>query len=274
MNRMDELFEDLMVKGDGDMSKLRSQQQFTEPLNQLAEQVNSASEEHIQTVLAHKELKDKELSDFTTAIDHAKNEAAEESKTLIANYNALAKRSLTDTSEQPYAVIQALHKANDALYENLMDLEVSASERYAESISAFESAYEELTKRTFEVISSFASRLRDLEAAYHERLVSAGGELLEKVANEQADYMADEVRAMLQDKDTVMGIINAAHDARVARLDAKEDEMRTSEDTSCKNVIKQVVDSEYNRNRTRVIEIWNICQQVNKAELSTDRFEE
>ena len=43
-------------------------------------------------------------------------------------------------------------------------------------------------------------------------------------------YMAEEVRAMLQDKDTLMGVINAAHDARVARLDAKEDELRTLED--------------------------------------------
>ena len=42
--------------------------------------------------------------------------------------------------------------------------------------------------------------------------------------------MAEEVRAMLQDKDTLMGVINAAHDARVARLDAKEDELRTLED--------------------------------------------
>lgn len=42
--------------------------------------------------------------------------------------------------------------------EGLMDLEISSSERYAESISAFDSAYEELTKRTLEVISSFFSR--------------------------------------------------------------------------------------------------------------------
>ena len=71
-----------------------------------------------------------------------------------------------------------------------------------------------------------------------------------------------------------MGVINAAHDARVARLDAKEDELRTMEDQSCKGTVKQIVDSEYHRNRTRVIEIWNICQVVNKNELQADRFDE
>ena len=66
-------------------------------------------------------------------------------------YNALAKRNLTEAAELPYTVIQALHRANDTLYEKLMDLEISSSERYAESIHAFDSAYEELTKKTLEV---------------------------------------------------------------------------------------------------------------------------
>jgi len=167
-----------------------------------------------------------------------------------------------------------LHKANDALYEKLMDLEISSSERYAESISAFESAFDELTKKTLEVISNYFGKLRSMEAAYHERLVVGATELLEKVAADQAEYMAEEVKAMLQDKDALMTIVNAAHDARVARLDAKEDELRTMEDGSCKAVLKRAYDSEYTRNRTRVIEIWNLCQVVNKNELSADRFDE
>ena len=155
-----------------------------------------------------------------------------------------------------------------------MDLEISSSERYAESISAVDSANDELTKKTMEVIANFFIRLRDFETAYHERLVAAGSELLEKVAADQGEYMAEEVRAMLQDKDSLMGFINAAHDARVARLDAKEDELRTLEDQACKSLVKAAVDAEYHRNRTRVIEIWNICQVVNKNELAADRFDE
>ena len=236
--------------------------------------MNSATEEHIAAVLQHKEAKDKERNEFQSAIEFAKAEAANESKAEIASYNALAKRSLTEASEQPYAIIQTLHRANDVLYEKLMDLEVSSSERYAESIHAFDSSYEELTKKTLEVISTFFARLRDFETAYHERLLTAGTELLEKVAADQGEYIADEVRAMLQDKDTLMGVINAAHDARVARLDAKEDELRTLEDQSCKSIVKAAVDAEYQRNRTRVIEIWNICQVVNKNELASDRFDE
>ena len=167
-----------------------------------------------------------------------------------------------------------LSKANDALYETLMDQEISSSERYAESISAFESNYEALSKRTQEETQAFFAKLRELESAYHERLIVAGGELLEKVAADQAEYMPEDVKGMLQDKDTLMGVVNGAHDARVTRLDAKEDEFRKLEDEMCKGVVKEVMDAEYFRNRTRIIEIWNLCQQVNKSELRTDRFDD
>jgi len=267
-----------MVKGDGEMYKLHGLQQFADPRAQLQEQLSAAEDEHISTVLTHKSSKDAEYNDFFSAMSFAKDAAAAESKEEIRQYNDIAKKELTavtETSEQPYAVIQYLHKQNDALFEKLMELEVSSSERYAESISAFESAYEELAKKTLEVISSFFGRLRDFEAAYNERIVVGASELLEKVAADQGtEYLHPEVQDMLRDKDTLMGVINGAHDARVARLDAKEDEMRTLEDGACKGLVKKVVDSEYTRNRTRVMEIWNICHVVNRNELAAERFDE
>ena len=138
----------------------------------------------------------------------------------------------------------------------------------------FESAYDALSKRTQEETTGFFQKLRELESAYHERLVTAGSELLEKVAAEQTEYMPEDVKSMLSDKDTLMGFVNTAHDARVTRLDAKEDEFRTLEDTTCKAVVKETMDAEYFRNRTRIIEIWNLCQVVNKNELRTERFDD
>ena len=82
----------------------------------------------------------------------------------------------------PHAVPQTLHKANEALYEKLMDLEISSSERYAESIKAFESNYDELTKRTLEQMAAFFGKLRDLESEYHEKIINLGTEALEKGA--------------------------------------------------------------------------------------------
>ena len=170
-----------VVKGDGDMSRLRSLQPFQEPLVQLRDQVETLTEEYITQVLEHASLKQKEQvqtrrertspgpyvtltltspgpyvtltltspgpviidcqAEFQTALDHAKGEADRESKVKIAEYDALAKSSLTGDVDNPTQALQMLHKANDALYEQLMDLEISESERYAESIPPFEPIY-------------------------------------------------------------------------------------------------------------------------------------
>jgi hypothetical protein len=181
---------------------------------------------------------------------------------------------LSGTVDNPVATLQTLNKANDALYERLMELEVSSSERYTECISTFESAYEEHSKRTLEELGNFFIRLRDLESEYHEKLVAAGSELLERVASDHADSLPEDARALLSDKDTCMGVINAAHDARVARLDAKEDELRQLEDSATKAVVRKAVDAEYERNRTRIIEVYKLCQEVHKRELKLERFDD
>ena len=136
----------------------------------LREQVDSSTEVHRHRPLAQ-EAKDKERADFTAALDYAKAEAAAESKALIAEYNALAKHTLTDSTEQPYAAIQSLHKANEALYE-LMDLEVSSSgtrNRSPPSRSLRRACEEDGW-----VTVQFFQKLRDMEAGYHERPFQRG----------------------------------------------------------------------------------------------------
>jgi len=129
-------------------------------------------------------------------------------------------------------------------------------------------------KRTLESLQVYFGQLRELEAVYHERVVAAGSELLERVATDHADNIPEEARALLQDKDTVMGVINAAHDARVSRADAKEDELRQMEVGANARAVKAAVDAEYERNRTRVIEVWNLVHVVHKNELKAARFDD
>ena len=50
--------------------------------------------------------------------------------------------------------------------------------------------------------------------------------------------------------------------------------MRTLETGACNGTVKAAIDSEDHRNRTRVIEIWNLCHVVNKNELRSDRFDD
>ena len=71
-----------------------------------------------------------------------------------------------------------------------------------------------------------------------------------------------------QDKDTLFGALNTAHDARISRLDAKEDEVRIAEERSFGKIVLNALDEEYGRNRTRVTEIWNLVHNVHGSELN------
>ncbi|KAL1499335.1 hypothetical protein AB1Y20_011542 [Prymnesium parvum] len=275
---MDRLFEEVMVSGDGEMDRLRSMQTFDEMLVQLKEHVDQVVDEYVATILSHHELKLQEKQLFDEALGKAKAEASVESMAEIAKYSKLQKRSLAkvmdDATEHPHAVLQTLHKANEALYEKLMGLEITQAERYAETIKTFEGSYDELTKRTLEQTQALFGRLREMESEYHEKIINAGLEVLERVASSDVETFPEEARVLLGDKDTLMGAITVAHDTRVANLDAKEDELRQREEKALASLMDQVHEEEYMRNRIRVIEVWKLIHEVNKKELENYHFEE
>jgi len=268
---MDTLFEDVMTKGDGEVVKLRSHPLMMEPLTALQEGADPAMEEFVAAALELHTTKQQEHVQFVTALGEAKEKNGGESKAEIAKYKALKKRALNEGSggEQPQAVVQTLKDANAALYEKLMDLEMGAAERYVETISAFETAYDGLSKHTLESSTNFFQRLRDLESAYHERLLAAGAEVLEKMSANggEMEGLSEEGKMVAQDKDTLFGALNTAHDARITRLDAKEDEVRISEERLFGKIVLKALDEEYLRNRTRVTEIWNLVHVVHGEEL-------
>jgi hypothetical protein len=215
------------------------------------------------------EAKVSERAQFASALEGAKAQSAAEAMGEIAKYSALKKRTLRDPSAHPAAAVETLTQANDALYELLMDIELSQVERYAAAIMAFEVAYDGLSKKTSEATQAFFNSARDMETAYHEEMVAVGTALLEKLAENEAelDALPEDARLLLQDKDALLGALGAAHDQRISKLDAKEDETRAIEEKNLKAVGKQVHEDEYHRNRTRVTEVYNLCRHIHKREL-------
>ena len=130
------------------------------------------------------------------------------------------------------------------------------------------------------VAQAHVARRRAVEVARSERARARARAVRVVVVAESREHRDDRVLAHAArgevERGAAAGLVDrhAAHDARVARLDAKEDELRTLEDSSNKRVIKTAVESEYQRNRTRVIEIWKLCHEKHKNELDEDRYDE
>ena len=100
-------------------------------------------------------------------------------------------------------------------------------------------------------------------------MLAAGAEILEKMSasNGEVEGLSEEGKMVAQDKDTLFGALNTAHDARISRLDAKEDEVRIAEERNFGKIVLKATDEEYLRSRTRVTEIWNL-KDVHEQELA------
>lgn len=284
---IDKLFNELSMQGEAELSKLLSHPTMAEPLEKFREQMTEATDEYEKTILALHAQKVEERVEFGESLAQAKQASAAEAMTEIAKFAALKKQiQLTlaadganeGASQQQVAVLRKANgdqrdpNSTGSLYDTLMDLEMAQVEAYQTTISAFEANYDGLTKRAQETLAVFFGKLRDLEAAYHERQGVAAAELLERVTANEGEGLSEEAKMMLQDKETLQNALNAAHDARVSRLDQKEDEIRTKEEKLNVAVVQRVREDEYQRNRNRVVEIWNLVHKIHKDEL--DRMAE
>uniref|UniRef100_A0A7S3W3S7 Dynein regulatory complex subunit 3 n=2 Tax=Choreotrichia TaxID=141411 RepID=A0A7S3W3S7_9SPIT len=265
---------EMLYEGEGDLAKLRAHPALAACTNEFASYLTEAIEEFVATSIEVHGLKSEEREMFTAALDEAKAENAAEAQAEIAKYNALKKRLLSEAPEGeplPSAVVQSLNKANATLYETLMELEMSQVERYAESISAFEGCYEELSKRLQEASVAFYNKVRELESAFTQKLeavaTSLNGEEEESRYVDPEERLSDEMKALLNDRETLSNLLNAAHDTRVGNLDGREDETRASELKSLHAVLDGVRSHEFTRNRNRVVEVWNLVHVINKNEL-------
>jgi hypothetical protein len=156
----------------------------------------------------------------------------------------------------------------DQLYNALMELELCQ----VDINEGFLSTYEKLLKEAFDKASdhlvSYFVVLRDLEQSNHNNVMAAATLQHDKyIAGELETTLADEGRHILQDKDTLLNIVNGSHDAHIAKIDAREDELSKREADLYNRWIKEARDAENHRNRTRVSEVLGYCTR-NRTEIS------
>jgi len=274
VGHVDAFRDEMLAEGGGDVGKLRQHASLLPLAQEFQAALNEAIDEYVAAALEIGGLKREELSTFSEAFGEAKTEGTAEAQRQIAQYRHLVKRAQHDAGASGLTPSQlgAMQEANGALYEALMDMEMSQVERYGETIGAFESAYEELSKRLQETGSTFFNRARELEGAFTQKLEAAASELAEEEAAREAgsaedEAVPEEVRTLLGDRETLTNALTQAHDTRVAQLDAREDEARAREVAALQGTIERLQADEYGRNRGAVVEIWNLVHVEHKNEL-------
>lgn len=148
-----------------------------------------------------------------------------------------------------------------------MELELVTVDQFVAALDAFETNYAALHSASMEAISSTFLTLRDLQVAWVAEAHEAAALRHETFVEENEadkDEVADELKAVLNDKEGMLASIESAREARISFLDATEDSLAKAETAAYRKVLNDLRDAEHRRNRGRVNEISHLVRSTNQ----------
>ena len=289
---IEELFV-LMMEEDKDIKKVKSLDTLTPPmledsLEEYGREFGHAVEELVEVVLERKEKKNQEETDFNAARVQAKEDNMRIGIETIARFDLLKKERLVKIADEidPVArgqLVAELEQSNEALRDELMELEVELQEQVESVQGVFYKLYKEMVDFNLTTFQDFFQKLRTLETAWSEKLLQQAKELMEKFGASKeenkdkkgGDDMGlggiegydEQLKALLGDKELLLGSITASHETHGMKLDAKEDELLTQEKKGLEDIMDGLAADEHRRSRLRVSEILKVVDEVNKVQL-------
>lgn len=195
-----------------------------------------------------------------------------------------ASRALLERFEKDKKLVMAMVKAGkdndvleqrltelrgdlDTLFNALMELEVNQVDINDDFLREYEKLLKETFDRSADHIQSYFVALRDIEESNHSNVLAATTAQYDRYqANELDQAISEDGRHLLQDKDTLLNIVNGSHDAHLFKIDAREDELTLRETDLFNSWVLGAKAAENTRNRTRVSEVLGYVAR-NKTEI-------
>eukprot|EP00163_Fabomonas_tropica_P010984 TRINITY_DN213_c0_g3_i1.p1 TRINITY_DN213_c0_g3~~TRINITY_DN213_c0_g3_i1.p1 ORF type:complete len:578 (+),score=178.29 TRINITY_DN213_c0_g3_i1:63-1736(+) len=271
MEGIDTLLDDVLAE-DPEMPRLTLIEVLTEALPEFRQRLDAITEPYIERMLVFDQERHAERKLFYDVLVKSKNKNEEESRKLLAAFESQKKHCLnllkteknTELIEEKF---WELHKAVQVLYDDMMELELVQVDINEDLIKEFEHNVKNIFDKEIDALQTFFVQVRELEAAHHNNVMAAATVQYEKYQNNELDIsLSDEGRQLLQEKDTVLNIVNGSHDAHLFRIDNKEDEMLKRETELYESWCALAHKEENDRNRYRVSEVWGYMAR-NRAEI-------
>ena len=187
-------------------------------------------------------------------------------------------------------IFKELKERNDQLKREQLELESETSEDFEELVTHFEIRFDNIRSKLVNKYQEFFRELETLENAHSETLTNRTAKLIEmhgksvkskgednekgggedtksssSSSNETSDTkeVTDEnVKILLQDKESLMTSIVTSNDIHVGKLLGVEDEMRERLSKKSKERVERIHESERERNRSRILDIKHFHQST------------
>ncbi|KAE9301932.1 hypothetical protein PF008_g22613 [Phytophthora fragariae] len=279
-----------MFKEDTEMSKIEVLPGLRNIIDDYTEKAKTAAEDVKLVLLEKHSALTKEVDGFKATYEKLQADAQEASIRAVENHRRTAKQLLKQAAAAnsvsnsdgdgsgSAAGLQLLHNAevsSEKLHNELMNLESDVVETAQELIAAMESSIEAVGSEARDLATEHFRTIEVLENNFFENVSQLAVTLLERMASddgEDDDYLTDECRAILNDRDALNNAINGSHDIHIGKLLAQEDAMREQSLAKVAEVVKNAKEQEWSRNRARIAEVLHL-KEKHLGEINRERDE-
>ena len=272
------LFEDMLAK-DPEYKKLKEIPNLLDTaLAEFQEKFVVATEEVKTNVLGMHGKKEEEHASWKEAVREHTQTLDSRARNLILTFEHSKKHMFRELQADPGRAenkVRPLLERNESLKDELLELEVQTVTALTEMNAIFNREYTELVETNKQHYVTYFTQVRDLENAFFEAVTVQSMQLLEKYNSGELeiDDIRDDLRVLLQDKDTLLNSIQAMHDSHTTLIDASEDRLVTSEVKDANSRVSQITAWERQRNRSRITEIWKLFER-NLTEIEDSAVED
>ncbi|KAG7382897.1 Dynein regulatory complex subunit 3 [Phytophthora pseudosyringae] len=285
-----------MFKEDTEMSKIEVLPGLRNIIDDYTEKAKAAAEDVKLVLLEKHDNLTKEVDGFKATYEKLQTDAQDASIRAVETHRRIAKQLLkqaaaahsASTSDADgsgsAAGLQLLHDAEDSsdkLHNELMNLESDVVETAQELIAAMESSIEAVGSEARDLATEHFRTIEVLENNFFENVSQLAVSLLERMASddgEDDDYLTDECRAILNDRDALNNAINGSHDIHIGKLLAQEDAMREQSLVKVAEIVKGAKEQEWSRNRARIAEVLHLKEkhltEINRVRDDINRVDE
>lgn len=263
---------DWVMSEDDQYNKLKKLPGYQKIIEDYRVNANKITGEFAEAILSRHTDKCEEKDLFQSIVAKASREAEDKSIDKVQSFEARKKRCFAAFQESrgagqapDLAVLEGLRKAVAVLHDELMDVEMLLVEMINDVLDEFEETFMKFVTINVQGITSGFNQLTDVVNWYRESLQALVTELLEKMANENADPETDnaEVTALLTDRDALLTTVATSNDNHQGKIMQRGDEIGEQEDSDAKRFIRDSRQDEYERNRFRVSEIQELVRNYN-----------
>jgi hypothetical protein len=192
------------------------------------------------------------------------SERDQEAKDLILDYEKLKKNTTrrlqadpSDTGILDHPKIRLVE-----LKDQLLEIEMDTVEALQELIAEFDRNYTEIAEGNKALYNQYFTAIRDGQSNFYNSLNMAALALFEKFqeSNDQ-ESQPEEARILLQDKDQLIGALQASWDSHTLKVDTLEDKLTSREMKGANELAHTNAMWGAKRNRDRISEIINYIER-------------